>query len=286
MPLFALHDSDPAERSRSGARPVAESEARRLNSRGFGIFWTPNTFRDTRRATNLERIRYWFVELDGGSKAEQWKRLQKCSLLPNVVVESKNGYHAYWRARDATPENWKCIVRWGLVPALQGDPKSTDPVRLLRAPGFNHVKDPERPFPVEIVYRDSHDWLEAQMLRKFPSQEPERPKPRELEPGGGSFWERVARLDGREALLKLNGHWLVRGERFHLSEQPNGNANIWRTDDYYDTGCFIDQDGRLGNVQDGASIAAWCAWYKWPWADVANGLRELFPELGDDHEAK
>src|SRR5688572_10106295 len=140
--LYALHDSSQELQKKRGSFPVSPEEAERLNGDGYGIFWVVNEFLPPRKTANLERINYWFVECDEGTKEQQLERLRRAPLLPSFVVESKRGMHAYWAALDASLDNWKTIVRWGLVPALGGDPKATDPLRLLRAPGFNHVKDP------------------------------------------------------------------------------------------------------------------------------------------------
>ena len=284
MPLFALHDSDSALREEQGSFPVSRPRAEELNRQGYGIFWTPNLYRGRRLVKNLEQIRFWFTELDTGTKKEQAERLRRAPLLPTAVVESARGYHAYWAARNASLSNWKRIVRWGIVPALGGDPKATDAVRILRCPGFNHVKDPARPFPITTVWKLGTTYTEAQMLRLFPDREPKKPdqEAKSLEPGTGSFWQRVAQLDGREAIRRLSGHWLCKGERFELEEQSNGHANIIRTHpSRYSTGCFVDAGGRMGAVEGGSSPASWVKWYGHEWNRVAEGLREVFPELGE-----
>jgi hypothetical protein len=279
--LFMLHDQD----RQLGARPAGEYSARDANFiGGYGIFWVVNSFTGARRTTNLTRINYWFCECDEGTKEEQLRRLQLAPLLPSVVVESKRGFHAYWAALDATPERWKEIVRWGLVPALKGDPRATDPLRLLRCPGYLHQKDPDDPFMVRKVWETALSYTEEQMLAAFPSQEPET-KPRQESPSeGGTFWERVAALDGRDAIDRVSGSWLVNGEEFRLATQSNGNANIIREHDNHSTPCWIWADGRLGGIEGGNSIAAFCAWYGHKWSDIAEGLKQLFPELESDDD--
>lgn len=280
--LWALHDSDRARSEVEGSFRVDRDEAARLNQEGYGIFWTPNQFHGRRLIANVTGIRFWFCELDEGTKAEQVARLRRSPLLPTALVESKRGYHAYWKAKDATTERWKRITRWGVVPRMHGDPRATDVVRILRAPRFNHVKDPSKPFPVRTVWRLDTQYTELQMMRAFPDTRPQPKTSQErvsLEPGG-SFWQHVGRMDCRVALLRLNGHRLVKGERFTLAAQGNGNANIIRADGY-STGCFIDAEGKLGNVVDGSSIAAWLKWYGWSWREIADGLKETFPELHD-----
>ena len=276
--LFALHDSDD-ELKRKGSFTVSKERAGQLNAEGYGIFHVVNAFEGRRLITNLVRIRYWTCELDLGQRSEQVARIKRAPLLPSVVVESKRGFHLYYRALDAELSTWARVVRWGLIPALGGDPKASDPLRLLRCPGYEHKKDPANPFMVRVVWRTDAIYSTKQMLRAFPNTEPTA-KPKAAGPAGEAdgFWEKVARLDGREALARLGGHWLMNGEKFSLQEQVNGNANVVRSDGY-STGSFVDRDGKLGNVDGGASIAAWCAWYGHDWATVARGLREVFPEL-------
>lgn len=278
--LYVLHDSSKELQQKYGAREVDVARARQLNAQGWGVFHAPNPFEGRRQLANLISILWWYCELDGGTKKEQVARLKASPLLPSWVVESKRGYHCYWRARGATKENWKRVVRWGIIPALGADPKAADVTRILRQPGFMHMKDPAHPFLVQTVWNLENSYSEAQLLRAFPSKEPKARlvEERELEPGEGTFWERVARLDAREAIRRLNGHWLQKGESFNLVEQANGNANVVR-DDGHSTGVFVDREGRLGNVTGGSSIAAWAAWYGFSWAEIARGLKEIFAEL-------
>lgn len=285
MQLYALHDFNNYLKNKYGAFPVDAEKARRLNADGFGIFHAANSFDDRRTVCNLTSIDWWFVELDDGSKEEQLAKLTALELRPSWVIESKRGYHAYWRPRETTVEQWKRIVRWGLVPSLGSDPKATDVSRILRAPGYLHQKDRTEPFLVRTVWRNPAVYSEEQMLEAFPSQEPARPVRRDVGDCQG-FWPRVSNLDGRDGIERLSGHWSVRGELFRLDEQHNGNANIIRLDpggERHDTGCFIDSDGRLGNVSEGPTLAAWINWY---WQDgyktAAKALKELYPELDNE----
>lgn len=280
--LYSLHDSDPKIRETEGAQPVSRSVACAKNREGYGIFQVVNAFRGARRLVNLTRINWWFADLDEGSKSEQLLRIRQAPVLPSVVVESRNGYHCYWRVRGRAGDHWRRIVRWGIVPVVRGDPRATDCLRLLRAPGFDHCKGV--PFAVRVVWAVEAAYTECQMLRAFPSRGPQPPVPRPAPaPGEGTFWQRVAALDGREAIRATSGTWLVDYEQFTLAEQANGNANIIRGDGV-STGCWVWATGRLGGVDGGGSIAAWCRWYGHSWKEIADGLRELFPELENDSD--
>jgi hypothetical protein len=275
--LYAFHDSDAETRSKRGSFPVDLREARLLNADGYGIFWVVNDFEGKRKQANTTRIRFWFCEIDARKRLQE-QVVPRLALLPSMVVESKAGHHLYWRVHgEANQYNWRRVVRYGLVPSLGGDPKATDMLRLLRAPGYLHMKDPNDPFMVNEVSWNPYQYTEQQMLQAFPDSR--TPKVTKRDAGqASSFWEAVGNLDCRDALQRLGGHWLVNGEKFTLDEQGNGNANIIRSDGY-STGSFVDSEGTLGNTTGGCSIAAWCHWYGHDWGEVARGLKELYPEL-------
>lgn len=269
--------------SRGGAAvEVSKTGAELANGRGAGIFHVVNSFEGPRRlARMLSQIQFWFCETDSGPKEVQLDRLKSGPLWPHVIVESRRGYHSYWRAANPSVENWKSVVRWGLVPFFGADPAATDPLRLLRAPGFWHLKDPVNPFLVKTVWEMPGTYTEQQMLTAFPSQAPAR-ESRFAGPAQAKFWSEVASLHGVEALQKLSGHPACHGERFELVPTSNGNFNIVVV--YPDgrrrpTGCFVWADGALGHVRDGATIAGWLRWYGHSWGAIARILREVFPEL-------
>jgi hypothetical protein len=281
MQLYALHDTKP------NAKPfkVREDEARSLNALGYGIFWTPNQFYNERRIENLQQIDYWYVETDKTDKDEALRLFEDAPVQPTMVIESKAGFHVYWRAQDAGIETWDEIVRWRLVPTFSGDRKAADVTRLLRAPGFYHQKVPSQPFLVRKLFEDKHLSIREQEM--FEGYVPVYPPPRVVAPRklrGNSFWQRVSELDCRDAVGRFSGHWLCKGERFDLEEQYNGNANIIRLNrdgSRYSTGSFVDRDGRLGCVDGGSSIAAWLHWYGWTWGEVAKGIVEEYPEVDE-----
>lgn len=265
--------------------PGAPFEADRVqagewNRRGYGVFWVLNPYRGARLAENCTGVRWVFCEMDGGTKEEQWKRVCQADFPePSRVVESRNGWHLYWELRGQMPPRlWDQLVKGCVVPAYGADPKSSDPLRLLRATGFYHNK--QEPFLVEEqpllgghrVYRPE------ELLDCVPRAVPKkRPEPSRLSNG---FWESVRQLDGRVAIERVSGSWLVNGERFALDENHSGTANVVRVKPTKgSTPVFVNEHGRLCGVDGGDSIAAFCAWYGHEYKEVAEGLKELFPEL-------
>jgi hypothetical protein len=166
--LYALYDVKDSKRH--DIRKVTPREAKELNSKNYGIFWTPNDFDGARRKENLLRINYWYCDIDGGDKEEQLKLIDRV-ITPSIVVESKNGYHCYWKAKNATEDNFERIER-GIITKLNGDVHCKDVSRLLRVPNFYHCKDPNDKFLVRYVNTSKREYTEEFMLFHFPYREP------------------------------------------------------------------------------------------------------------------
>lgn len=165
MAFYALHDYD---KSKPGMFLIKPEEAKQLNRQGYGIHWCPQVFKDdVRKTENLEKIQYWLADLDNGNKETMLKRIKTCPLKPTHVVETKRGYHVYWRAKDATLENYAKIEK-GIAEALCADGSLITPTHTLRFPGFYHQKDPKNPFFVRWVEQNPEiEYSETIMLRVF-----------------------------------------------------------------------------------------------------------------------
>ena len=209
-PYYVIHDYDPVLKAKYGSKNVPESELKDWNSRGFGIHFTPNTFEGPRRAENLVKINFWIADIDDGPKEEQLKRIKRLPIYPNRIVETKRGYHCYWKALDATPENYRKIEE-GIIQALGADPQCKDVCHTLRAPGFLHQKDPKNPFLVKIIEDNCYiGWKERQMMVAF--VKPQKPKPR--------FYTPPPSVDVADLINPDN--W----EKFyHVSRIGQGNRN-------------------------------------------------------------
>ena len=167
---YVLHDSDP-ELKKKGAICVEKESLRDYNKQGYGIFWTPNEFNGARKADNLLNINFWIADIDEDSKEDQFKRIENLPLYPSIIVETKKGYHCYWRASDATIDYYRDI-ECGLIKRLKSDPACKDVCRLLRYPNYYHLKDPQNPFLIKCIYNSDRIYTQKEMLLAY-----ELPKP-------------------------------------------------------------------------------------------------------------
>ena len=167
---FAFHDNDVKLKNR-GAFEIREDEQKFYNEQGYGIFMTFNSFAGERRKKeNVTEICFWACDIDEGSKEEQLQRINALMIKPNIVVESKNGFHCYWKAKNATKENYETIEK-GIIKKLNGDKHCKDPLRLLRVPFMYHNKDKDSPYLVTIKKAEKRSFEESQMLYYFGEKE-------------------------------------------------------------------------------------------------------------------
>lgn len=277
---YVLHDSDPA--AHGGARRINRKDAHAWNAKGFGVFHTVQAFYLNRRKENFRGINAWYVDMDEGTKEAMFETLKR-GLIPTMIVETKKGYHAYWKAKDATVLNWKQIIENRLVPYYKADKKAQDLARILRTPGYLHMKDPANPFPVKRVHYQHVEYSEREIFQFYPDavtaskQKRQHNRTCKEHPMAGSFWDRVWNLNCEYALEKLSGTPHVDGEVYEFKQNASGTKNIYVNGK--STSCWVDLDGRIGSTDSGGpTIAKWLNWYRKDYARTVEIISEVFPE--------
>ena len=303
---FRMSDRPDASKA---AIPVERAEAKRWNTPelGFGIFATVNSFDGPRRKEHLAHINAWAVDMDEGTKCEQHARLQSSPLIPSLIVETKRGYQAYWVAKDGKAEHWNAIVLERLVPHFGSDANARDLCRILRVPGFLHLKDPSDPFLVRAVWKHGVAYSEHQVAEAFhwvpnraeherhlreaqrAAESEAREKARQAAIAQGlvpteTLWEAIWNLDCEDGLLRLSGHWAVGGEQYTFRHTSRGNLNLFV--DGKSSSCFIDGNKKIGSLDGGGpTLVQWLRWFKHPWPTVIAVLKDIYPHLADIDEA-
>lgn len=288
MQLYRMDDRPDAPSKAAIACTRDEARAWNTPERGFGVFGTVNEFDGPRRKEHLRRIVSWAVDIDDGTKDEQRRSLMAAPLVPTLIVETKRGYQVYWLATDAKPEHWNAIVLERLVPRFGADRNARDLCRILRVPGFLHLKDPADPFLVRTVWQHPVKYTEAQMARAFrwvPAIEHHVAEQRQesrvhLDNTGDDFWAAVAALDCHEALQRFSGSPLCGGEHFTFRRVSNGNLNIFC--DGRGTSCWVDASGKIGSLDKGGPfITSWLRWYGNDWRTVIEAVKAAYPHLAE-----
>jgi hypothetical protein len=125
----------------------------RLNRQGAGIYLMVNRGdgrvhdgEDTcRTAVSVTTLRALFIDDDDG-------KIDPAALPvpPSIVVQSKHGVHVYWKLWPWEPRDRFTDAQKALAARFDTDDSICDLPRVMRVPGFFHLKDPHDPFMVTI----------------------------------------------------------------------------------------------------------------------------------------
>ena len=169
-----------------------------LNQRGAGVFVTVNAT-DGRggKKENIVRVRALWQECDHGDEPT-------LPVEPHMSVESSPGNRHHYILVDGLPIDLFGPAQQRLVDDYGSDPSAKDLPRILRLPGFYHLKDPAKPHLVRLIHesgRQPTPW--AKLREVLPPVL--KAKPADAKPGRAS--------PDRDGLLKD----LLQGDNVHES---------------------------------------------------------------------
>jgi hypothetical protein len=145
-------------------------------SRGAGVFITINATDGTgRKAENITRVRALWLDLDGApiEPVREWE-------TPHIEVESSPGkWHAYWLVNDVTLEQFTPLQA-ALIKKFNGDPAVKDLPRVMRLPGFWHLKPGSAPHMSRVVHTSTDG--AGDFYKRLTVEAPVMPAPRRETP--------------------------------------------------------------------------------------------------------
>lgn len=168
--------------SLKGKFSEVEEKLRKLNTEGRDIYFTVNG--GGTKKEQINQINAVFVDFDCGrdadknylalSEVEKFKKEKLDSLLdfaitPSIIVETRNGLHAYWLLEDgcSVDEFSDCQLR--LIEYFGSDEAVKTPERIMRLPGFYWMKDIHNPFWCDILDSNSNLYGIDRLLCSLPS---------------------------------------------------------------------------------------------------------------------
>jgi hypothetical protein len=171
------------------------AEAGRKQRDGCGVYFSPNGFLAARRLECLRRIQAVFLDIDcarqgdgtGREEIETRKAAALLSLLscprpPHSITETRNGLQPVWRTEPPGVARGLRLFREAMEVLLRrfgGDPGAKDATRVLRLPGFLHLKDPSDPFLCRLLWDDGEsEPRDLQSIIDDLHLPPPRPAPR------------------------------------------------------------------------------------------------------------
>jgi hypothetical protein len=159
---------------------------------------------------NIKKVRAVFADLDGAPLDPTLE------YHPSLIVESSPGrYHTYWFTED-TPLNGFTILQKNIIRIFKSDPAVHDLPRVLRVPGFYHMKG--KPFLSRVCGGSGEVFNYRELVSYFPPERvPQWSAKRYKLNGGlvatGEFKGSYGAKDGdrNEHVLKIIGGMIKRG---------------------------------------------------------------------------
>ena len=257
------------------------------NKKWAGIFFSINSMKPWERdKASVTKVNARACEVDNLSKEDQLKLISVAPLAPSLIIESNKSFHMYWFAKDGTIDNWTKIC-WWLRNFFGGDPAiASDISRVLRVPGYNHMKDFNKPFMCSIVDWNWNYYTEEEMLKAYPDTETLAEKEakaikkeQQLKQAiwNDDAWDRIRAMDSKAMLEKISGTNLVWWDIISFRHNSNWTEQIfcnWKS-----TGCRIDKMWKIWSTDKGGpNWTNWIAWYGWvDWKEIYRWIKEEFP---------
>lgn len=139
-----IHDTNRATAaiSRRGTLRELWGELCAWNTAGFGVFVCVNHMDGNgREIANVAAIRCQTIDLDNLSAQQNYERATQFNPPPSFAVQSSPGrWHVYWQTQQHKDRDSFTLLQRKLAQHFDGDKKISDPSRVLRLPGFYHLK--------------------------------------------------------------------------------------------------------------------------------------------------
>lgn len=150
-------------------------ELHRLNEQGAGIFTTVNRCIGQRSKDNVTNIRSVHADVDNAR--DQQRKVLTESLPPSIIVISSDPtkLHLYWLLNQAAEKEKEAVGQLNRLLAYDygADKAATDVARILRLPGFKHMKYRHLgQTPVVTASYNNRIYSLAEVQAAFPSRQP------------------------------------------------------------------------------------------------------------------
>ena len=166
-------------RTLTGTFEELKDELVSLNNKGAGIFVTINkTNGEGRTKKDIEALRACFFDKDDGAIMSPFPS------PPTMLVKTAAGYHGYYcfnSIMDANTENVNKfrLMQQRLADFFVSDKSVKDESRVLRLPGFYHIKDVNNPTLIETVTINEEYYSLPELEDLFPAKSVGRPQKKE-----------------------------------------------------------------------------------------------------------
>jgi hypothetical protein len=263
--IVLIHDSNKQITAHNLGDNYDKELIDKYQSEGYGVFFAFNQFNKNRKKENCIGINAWAIDIDQKeiNFEIQKKRIKQCPLEPSIIVSTKNGYHLYWLAKNAEIKNYENTMKH-LICYFDADNNAKDISRLLRIPGYKHLKDPKDPFDINITKYKNLLYTEEDILQNFKEY---------YEPAPKNFWEKASNLKSKLVLETLSGIEEMNNDQISFVQNSNDTEQIYVNNK--STSCWIDNNGYIGSSDGGGPTwIQWLGWYGHSKAKIAHLIKK------------
>ena len=166
---------------------IGADEINRYNKKK-DIYFIPNI--GGTKTKDITDFKTFFIDLDCGHdengnyyslnkvrrfKEAQLVKIDNFEIKPNIVVETRNGLHAYWFIHDKIDfELWSKIEN-AFVKYFNSDKKVKSPANQMRVPNTFWMKDKENPFFCKIIRSNDVKTYIASYCMMLKNEKPKNP---------------------------------------------------------------------------------------------------------------
>ena len=166
---------------------IGADEINRYNKKK-DIYFIPNI--GGTKTKDITDFKTFFIDLDCGRdengnyyslnkvrrfKEAQLVKIDNFEIKPNIVVETRNGLHAYWFIHDKIDfELWSKIEN-AFVKYFNSDKKVKSPANQMRVPNTFWMKDKENPFFCKIIRSNDVKTYIASYCMMLKNEKPKNP---------------------------------------------------------------------------------------------------------------
>ncbi|MAK38184.1 MAG: hypothetical protein CMC15_18640 [Flavobacteriaceae bacterium] len=149
-----IHDTNKGELAHNyrGSLDQLYQTLVQYNQSGWGVFCCINAMDGQgRELINVHHIRAHVVDMDNVmSSSDSYNRSVNSNPQPQYALQSSpNKYHVYWFVEPYAGNDYYTALQRKLVQVYDGDKKVIDASRVMRVPGFYHLKDPQNPHLIQ-----------------------------------------------------------------------------------------------------------------------------------------
>ena len=153
MDFRCLHDVDRGADGINirGSLSQVYGQLSELNRNGYGIFVSIQQMDGVGRTlANVQHIRTHIVDMDEPLTSDaNYNQAVNSPMPPHMAVQTSPGkYHLYWFTEAYSGNDFYKHQQRALRQLYDGDKSVIDASRVLRVPGFRHMKNPQQPFDV------------------------------------------------------------------------------------------------------------------------------------------